>query len=202
MNQIRENIRFSTLKPEETLVAIIDMNKGFAKAGSLYSDRVEAMIPDIAKFAKQALEVGMPVLAYTDYHPEDALEFKAYPSHCVGSSEESDLVDELKELEGMGLKTIKKNSTNGILAYNPVNDYSHIKNYVVVGCVTDICIYQYAVTLRTYLNEHQLPGEVIVIEKMVETFDIPEIHEAEVMNRIFLKSLESNGVLVMYDVIL
>ncbi|PKL05932.1 MAG: hypothetical protein CVV53_06910, partial [Spirochaetae bacterium HGW-Spirochaetae-9] len=91
---------------------------------------------------------------------KDAKEFSAYPTHCVGDTEESDLVDTLAALEAQGLITIHKNSTNGILAHNPAAIDLNLSNFLVIGCVTDICVYQYAVTLRAYLNEHQLDGEV------------------------------------------
>ena len=47
-------IKLSDLNPEETLLTIIDMNNGFAKAGNLYSPFVEAIIPCVENPAKTA----------------------------------------------------------------------------------------------------------------------------------------------------
>lgn len=194
-----KNIRLADMDAKKTVLCVIDMNNGFAKAGALYSDRVEGKIEGIVKLAKASLEKGMEVLAYTDYHPEDAKEFNAYPAHCVGNTLESELVDELKLLLEKGMKEVRKNSTNGILAFNPAEAGGGI-DYVVVGCVTDICVYQYAVTLRTYLNEHNLEGEVLVVENMVQTFQIDGFHNADLMHVTFLKSLMDNGVKLVADV--
>lgn len=192
-----EALELASLKPEETLLAVIDINNGFAKAGALYSDRVEAKIDSIAELSERALDAGIKVYAYTDHHPEDAKEFLAYPSHCVGSTKESELVDELEALKVKGLKEIYKNSTNGVLAYNPISEDDGLLNYLVVGCVTDICVYQYALTLRTYLNEHDLEGEVYVSADHVQTFDIEGFHHGDLMHSVFLKSLMDNGVKVV-----
>jgi len=195
-----ETIRLDDFDPAKTILAVIDMNKGFAEAGALYSPRVGKMIPEIVRLSDQALSKGMKVYAYTDHHPEDAKEFSAYPSHCVGNTEESDLVDPLAALEAKGLKTIYKNSTNGILAYNPAAIDLNVSNFLVVGCVTDICVYQYAVTLRAYLNEHQLDGEVYVCESLVQTFDIEGFHHGDLMHSMFLKSMMDNGVKVVKEI--
>ncbi len=184
---------------EGTLLCIVDMNNGFAKEGALYSDRVEIMIEPIANLAKWYLQKGGKVIAYNDYHPEDAKEFKAYPKHCVMGTKESVLVDEVEKLKKIGLKEVRKNSTNGMLAFNPAKE-SRYKDYIVVGCVTDICVYQFALTLRTYLNEHNMDGEVYVVKDMVDTFDIKDIHEAEFYNYIFLKSMMDNGIKLVSNV--
>lgn len=186
---------------KETVLAIIDINNGFAKAGALYSERVERKIERVAELAEAALDKGIKVLAYTDHHPEDAKEFGAYPSHCVGTTEESALVDALEVLKPKGLQEIHKNSTNGVYAYNPIVELEGIKNYLVVGCVTDICVYQYALNLRTYLNEYQLDGEVYVSENHVQTFDIEGFHHGDLMHVTFLKSLMDNGIKVVKDIV-
>ena len=42
----------NSLKIQNTMVFIVDMNNGFAKSGALYSPRVEALINPIENFAK------------------------------------------------------------------------------------------------------------------------------------------------------
>jgi len=192
-----DHVALEQFESGNTLLAVIDMNNGFAKAGALYSQRVEDKIDEIVALSKCGLEAGMKVYAYTDHHPEDAKEFMAYPPHCVGNTKESELVPSLKALEKKGLKTFKKNSTNGVLAYNPIEKDKEIKNIIVIGCVTDICVYQYAVTLRAYLNQHQLEGDIYVASNYVQTFDIDNFHHGDLMHTVFLKSLMDNGVKVI-----
>lgn len=184
-------------------LCIIDMNNGFAKKGALYSDRVEVKIKEISKLASLWLENNGKVLAYNDFHIEDAKEFCSYPVHCLKGTKESFLIEELENLKSKGLIEIRKNSTNGILAYNPASgrEREDIKNYVVVGCVTDICVYQFAVTLRAYLNETDQEGEVFVIKDLVDTFDAP-FHPAEIYNMMFFKSMIDNGIKVKKGIVL
>ncbi len=177
-----------------TKLCIIDINNGFAREGALYSDRVEKNILGTAKLAKKFLSSGGTALAYTDYHPEDAKEFKAYPPHCIAGTKESQLVDELEELKEQGLQEIRKNSTNGMLAFNP---FEKGKDYLIVGCVTDICVYQFSTTLRAYLNENNLDGEVYVLKDLIDTFDIKDVHEAGFYNYVFTKSMMDNGIKVV-----
>ena len=194
-----KSMSLSNFDPERTILCIIDINKGFAKAGALYSDRVEKKIEGVAALAKRCLGLGMEVLAYTDHHPEDAKEFGAYPPHCVGDTEESALVAELEGLKAKGLKEVYKNSTNGVLAFNPAES-GDVKDYIVIGCVTDICVYQYAVTLRAYLNEKGMDGDVYVDEDLVQTFHIEGFHHGDLMHVTFLKSLMDNGVKVLSNI--
>ncbi len=188
--------KMNEAKVKESTLCIIDINNGFAREGALYSPRVEKNITATAELAKKFLEASATVLAYTDYHPEDAKEFRAYPPHCIAETKESELVSELEELKSLGLKEIRKNSTNGILVHNPASDKVE-RDYVVVGCVTDICVYQFAMTLRAYLNEHDIEGEVYVVKDLVDTFDIDEVHDADFYNYVFLKSMMDNGIKVI-----
>ncbi len=184
---------------KNTTLCIIDINNGFAREGALYSPRVEKNIKGTAALAKEFLKAGGEVLAYTDYHPENAKEFRSYPPHCVAGTKEAELVDELETLKEMGLKEIRKNSTNGILVHNPAEDKKE-RDYLVLGCVTDICVYQFSITLRAYINEHDLEGEVYVLKDLVDTFDIEDVHEADFYNYVFFKSMMDNGIRLISDV--
>src|SRR3569623_587370 len=43
----------------------------------------ERRIPAIVKLNRYAGEHGIPLVSSTDAHPEDALEFREWPPHCV-----------------------------------------------------------------------------------------------------------------------
>jgi len=200
-------IKLSDLNPEETLLTIIDMNNGFAKAGNLYSPFVEAIIPCVENLAKNCKDKGIKIIAYTDAHTNKSKEFENYPIHCLEDTVESELIDELKEMEDIII--LPKNSTNGFISNNPFGgtincgtafsfiDYTKIKNHIVTGCVTDICVYQYATSLKAFINENNLNAQVIVPVDCVDTFDIPEIHNRDFMNLVFLNSMISNGIKVV-----
>ncbi len=193
------DLDLSTLDPTTTVLVIIDMNNGFAKAGSLYSDRVNALIPGIVAIARQCRERGIPIVAYSDCHREASLELRSYPTHCLKDTEETVVISELQEV---GIDhCITKNSTNGLLAHPDLNLTGALgrgdeRNFIIVGDCTDICIYQYAVTLKAFFNEQDTDARVIVPTSLVDTFDAPG-HGADLLNVVFLNSMLANGVEVV-----
>ena len=196
--QSLESLDLKSLDKNRTMLLIVDINKGFAKAGALYSDRIEKLINPISNLAKYALNNGIRVKAFTDYHTEDSIELKAYPKHWMKDTDECELVEELN-LEG--IEVIKKNSTNGFLEENFILNKEEIDNVIIVGDCTDICIYQLAISLRAEFNRVNKDGEIYVPKKLVDTFDMP-MHKANFMNYVFLNSMLDNGVKVIEDIIL
>lgn len=172
---------------------IIDMNNGFAKEGALYSPRVESLILPIKKYSDT---FEGKIVAFTDTHKEDCLEFSSYPPHCLEGTPECEVVEELKDIKG--LITIPKNSTNGFheeLFQDFLEQNKEIDKFEIVGCCTDICVYQFATTIKTHFIKNNKNVEVVVHKDMVETFDAPN-HEAEKLNELFLNSLMSNSIIV------
>lgn len=193
-----DNIELKTLNFTRTMLLIVDINKGFAKKGALYSNRIEKLIKPISNLAKAALENGIKVKAFTDYHTENSIELRSYPNHCMDNTDEWEIVDELN-LEGIDL--IKKNSTNGFLEKNFNFNKEEIDNIIIVGDCTDICIYQLAISLRADFNRINKDGNIYVPKNLVDTFDAP-MHKANFMNYVFLNSMMDNGIKVIRDIIL
>lgn len=191
-----ETVLLDDMNPEKTLLLIVDINKGFAKKGFLYSSRIENLVNPISQLAKKCLDKGISVKAFTDYHTEDSIELKSYPNHCMENSDEWELVDELNI---DGIEVIKKNSTNGFLEEKFKLDDENTENIIIVGDCTDICIYQLAITLRAAFNRVNKPGEIFVPKNLVDTFD-NEMHKAEFMNYVFLNSMIDNGIKVIKDI--
>jgi len=192
-------MEFLTLEhfdPAGTLVISVDINNGFCRSGALASSRIEKLIPGTAAFLESALKRGFPVVAFTDTHPEDSPEFAGYPPHCLATSEESRLVDELAFLYvTAGAEVLPKNSTNGFFSMRD----SHLQDYgtyIITGCCTDICVHQLAVTLKAYFNERNINKEVIAVRELIDTFDGPD-HPAGTLNDIFFASMAANGIKVV-----
>lgn len=187
-----ENI--SDINLSKTLLFIVDMNNGFAKSGALYSPRVESLIKPISNFAKFMSTNKCPIIAFTDSHTHESIELRSYPSHCISNDLESDIVDELKSIDG--ITVVPKNSTNGFFALESF-DYSKFDNIVIVGDCTDICIYQLATTLKSYFNHLNIYKNIIVPVDMVDTYNIAGVHNANLMNLVFLNSMIQNGINVV-----
>ena len=184
-------------KPEEICIFSIDMNKGFTRQGALASGRVEEMIEATADFLEAALNKGIKVTAFSDRHTNSSAELESYPEHCT-VPEEYELVEELQDLE---LKPVWKNSTNAFMTGMGNLLTSSYKTYIVTGCCTDICVYQFAVSLKAFLNQNDVKADVVVPLSLVETYD-GEWHNGDLMNVVFLNSMASNGVLLCENVAL
>ncbi len=180
--------------PEETVIVMVDMINGFAKYGPLSSPYVDNMIPQIGRFLDEAIVRDIPIISYRDAHPDDTAEFRFFPPHCLDGSGESDLVPELERKE---LIDIKKNSTNGFLAQNPltvISKPSSIKSVLVIGCVTDICIRDFATTMNKYFQEINQKADVILIENLIDTYDIEGIHDRQSEHLLALYQMSQAGI--------
>ncbi|MGL5693093.1 MAG: isochorismatase family cysteine hydrolase [Peptostreptococcaceae bacterium] len=187
----------SNINLSKTDLFVVDMNNGFAKKGALYSPRIEALINPITEFINKTSSSLHSITAFTDCHKEDCLEFSSYPQHCLSGDVESEIIDELKIFDS--IKVLPKNSTNGFFALDDLN-FDDIDNVIIVGDCTDICIYQFAVTLKTYFIHNDINKNIIVPMNLVDTFDIPNVHSADLLNLVFLNSMISNGINVVKSI--
>lgn len=190
-----ENI--SNFDLSKTDLFIVDVNNGFAKSGSLYSPRIEALINPIADFSRNLSSKLHKVIAFTDSHTSESIELLNYPTHCLENDTESEIVDEIKCIENINI--IPKNSTNGFFALDKI-DFEDVDNIIIVGDCTDICIYQFAITLKSYFNQNNVLKNIIVPINLVDTYDIPGIHSAELLNIVFFNSMIQNGINVVKEI--
>ncbi len=168
------------------LLIIIDMNNGFVKNGALASPNVLKLVPHMRKFVKQCIVNNIDIWHYVDSHKDNCPEFNVYPKHCIENSKESQVIDELDFKE---IKIIHKNSTNGFLVKNPLLDFDNI---FVIGCVTDICVFDFAYTALKYIHQQNSSKTVTVIENLCATFDAPN-HDSNEIHRQFINKLKYEG---------
>lgn len=157
-------------------LVVIDVINGFITEGPLADPSIARIIPPTVRAIEAALKHEEPVLTLRDAHDPEAAEFDAYPAHCLKDSRESQLVDELLPYRDRMID-IEKNTTNGFFAegfQRFMKEHPEITTYTCVGCCTDICVLQFAVTLKTYAQTHKLPITVQIINDAVDTFDLPQ----------------------------
>lgn len=191
-----DDLILKDLDLEKTAFLIIDMIKGFAKAGSLSSERVNRLIPRISELLSS--KDGLNKVFVCDAHSQNAVEFQSYPVHAVFETEESQLVDELVPYADQHSVILQKNSTNGMAtaelkAY--IEQNKNIDNFILIGDCTDICILQCALGLKAHFNELNLLKRVIVPYAFVDTYDL-EInnHHGDLMNLFALYNMKINGI--------
>ena len=190
-------LKITELEPECTALVVVDMINGFVREGSLKSEYAEKLIPEISKLMKLCSARGIPIIAFADTHTQAAPEVDAYPVHCLAGSSESEVVDELKA--SAEFKLISKNSTNGFIEpefQDWLSNNPGIDGFIVVGVCTDICVQQFAVTLKTWFNRQDRKSRVIVPLNAVDTFDLGP-HNRYLMNCMALYGMLGNGVEVI-----
>lgn len=184
---------------------MVDIINGFIKEGAMASDRIKSIIEPNVRLLKEFKRAGMCAIAFADCHEKDSAEFFAFPEHCLDGTSESEVVDELKAVKGISL-LIKKNSTNGFIEedfikfllddkYEPAFDA-----FVITGCCTDICVLQFALSLKTYGNMRNKPFRIIIPVNCVETYEAPW-HQADFTNIAAYKLLKDAGVEFVSEII-
>ena len=190
-------MNLSDLNLNNTDLFIVDINNGFAKGGALYSPRIENLINPIVNFTKSVSNDIKSIIAFTDYHTNKSTELLNYPTHCIENTIECEIVDELKFIEN--IKIVKKNSTNGFFVLDDLS-FNNTDNIIIIGDCTDICIYQLAITLKSYFNQNNINKNIIVPINLVDTYNIDNVHPAELLNIVFLNSMIQNGIKVVKEI--
>lgn len=195
-----KEISLSELPGKQTALIIVDMINGFVRVGALKSPRGEEIIPDIVKLSENCDKMEIKKLAFADCHTEASPEFGAYPAHCMVGTDEVEVVDEIKTVGGY--KLIPKNSTNGFHEAEFrkwLNENPQINNFIVVGVCTDICVQQFAITLKTWFNMQDKKCRVIVPLNAAETYDLG-VHNGELVNVMAFYNMIINGVEVVKEI--
>ena len=169
---------------------IVDEVNGFATVGAgnlapqTPNEQVSTMVSETNRLAHSFIEQGMPVLAFLDTHQSGKPE-PPYPPHCERGTGEEELVPELKWIEKEPLTTlVRKDCINGFIGSfqpdgsNAIIDWvkeNRVKNVLVVGICTDICVMDFVLTLLSARNHGMLQGlnEVVVYDKGCSTYDLP-----------------------------
>lgn len=197
--------------PQKTAILSMDMTNGFCKSGALASPRVNALIEPIRSLFENAWAQGVRhILLLQDTHDPDALEFSAFPPHCVRGTDEAETVDEFKALPFFEkMVIIEKNSISSHLGTRLddwVASHPEVENYIVVGDCTDICVYQAALQLRMQANVSGAARRVIVPGNCVATYDLPVAlaaklgavpHDGDLLHHVFLYHMALNAVEVV-----
>jgi len=122
---------------------IVDMVKGFiepeTKDGkcALYLPEAKNIIPEVNKHIKES-DI---IIWASDCHDNDDEEFKLYPKHCVGCSDET-LVAEGLDLKDKKISLILKTRFSAFYKTHleEILREKSIKEITLVGVCTDICI--------------------------------------------------------------
>jgi len=206
------NVQAIVSDPTQIAVVSQDLLKGFCNQGALASPRAASIVPGVLRLFQRVHDLGgRHFLLLQDTHDPDAVEFSAYPPHCVAGTEESETIDELNDLPFSNLFTVfPKNSISSTVGTDLeawLDDHPSVTTFIVVGVCTDICIYHMATALRVRANVlGQREARVIVPADCVQTYDMPVEtaaqlgalpHDGDLLHRIFLYHMALNGIEVV-----
>lgn len=187
------------LEEIKNLLIVVDMVNGFVREGNMADSYIEHIIPNIENLViKHINQKNSGIFFIKDNHKKRCREFMRYPEHCIDKTKESVLVDELRGYEKYGYSYLK-NSTSTIFAPNFINDINKMKNLrevIVSGCCTDICVMNLVIPLQNYFDEINKNTDILVLEDAVETYDSPN-HRRDEWNRLAFKFMEQSGVKVL-----
>jgi len=186
------------LEELKKLLIIVDMVNGFVREGNMSDPYIAHIIPEQLKLINNIINEEQEIAFIKDAHTLKSNEFKRYPKHCVIGTSEAELVDELKPFE-KNYQTYLKNSTSAIFAPNFIRDIERMKNLkevIITGCCTDICIMNLAIPLQNYFDEFNKCTDIIIPKNAVETFDNPS-HNRNDYNDMAFKLCKQSGIKVL-----
>ena len=171
-------------------LVIIDEVNGFATVGCgplappVPNAQVDAMVAETDRLARLFSAKGQPILATLDSHDPDRPE-PPYPTHCLKGSGDDELIPALKWLETDEQTTLmQKDCINALVGGwredggNTVLEWINahgLRQVVVVGICTDICVMDFVLTLLSARN-HGLTdalADIIVHAPGCATYDLP-----------------------------
>jgi len=198
-------------QPERVAIISVDVIRGFCNAGPLASERVGRIVGPITQLFQASWTLGLrSIVLVQEAHDPQAVEFEAWPPHCVRGTEEAETVEAFQRLPFFNQMTrLYKNSISsfqGTGLNNWIAAHPQVDCFIAVGDCTDLCTYQLAMDLRLEANAGQRQRRVIVPVDCTDTYHravevaqkeggLP--HPAELMHEIFLYHMALNGVEVV-----
>lgn len=143
-----------SLNPENTSIIVVDMQNDFVRDnGSLLVPAAKETIKNIKGLLEKARNKKVRVAYTQDTHYDGDKEWEIWPVHCKKGTDGWKIIDELKPAEGE--MVFEKNRYDGFYETQLEHYLSHvweIKNLVIVGTVSNICVLHTAASagLRWY----------------------------------------------------
>ena len=153
------------LKEVTELLINVDMVNGFVKKGAMADTYIQHIVPEQIRLMEKIKEKQEAIAIIKDTHKEKCREFNRFPTHCVEGTKEAELIEELKEFEKENNLVYQKNSTSTIYDHNFIEDINKMKNLkevIIVGCCTDICILNLAIPMQNYFDQKDLDIKITI----------------------------------------
>ncbi len=141
---------------------IVDMLNDFVREGAtLEVPMAREIIPNIQRLLATARREGWEIVFVCDAHAPDDPEFRNWPPHAVRGTEGAQVIAELAPREGE--RVISKTT---LLGFYDTDLEAHlrsreVKELLLTGCVTNICIYYIAIEAAVRGYRVRVPGDSV-----------------------------------------
>ena len=169
-------MKIDHLKMYQGCLIVVDMVNGFVREGVLHDENISKVIPRQIELIKEFEANGKLIVFIKDTHTKDSVEFERFGNteHCLQYTNESELVDELREFEDSpNAISIEKNSTSFMEApafRELMENWESMREFDIVGCCTDICVVNGSIGLANYLDERNRKHIIRVHEDAIATY--------------------------------
>ncbi|MDY0885066.1 isochorismatase family protein [Dongia soli] len=171
-------------------LVIVDEVNGFATVGAgplapaKENAAVSHMVAETDRLARQFVTRDWPILAFLDSHIPGKAE-PPYPPHCEIGTGQENLVPALTWLEDQPQALlVRKDCINGYIGAerpdggNAVREWiarHKLRQVLVVGICTDICVMDFVLTLLSARNHGLVPPlqDILVYGPGCSTYDLP-----------------------------
>ncbi len=179
-------------------ILIVDMIEGFARIGPLASPRVEALIKPQCKFLDELSGSKKCVVFACDAHSPNNAEFRRMPTHCLKDTPQSEICKEIVTACDKMIAAYRNSVHNMPSSSHVVQKTTHSAffqtdldaiideheipdaEWVLFGCVTDICI------LANLMELDYRGKSVVLLSDLMDTYDVSG-HNADEFNAFFLE---------------
>ena len=167
----------NNLKVYNGVLIVVDMVNGFVKEGVLHDSNISKVVPRQIELIKEHLAKNNLVIFIKDTHNKEVREFKRFGNtkHCVKGTRECELIDKLKGFENnKNVISIEKNSTSFMEApefRKIIKELVNVKQVDIIGCCTDICVFNGSMGLANYFDEHNIDADVFVHTDAIATYN-------------------------------
>ena len=177
----------------------IDMINGFVKEGTLAAPSILRVVKRQKELLDEFYKKEDKKIAFIrDEHDINSVEFNTFALHCVKGTKECELIDELKMYQD-GAYDFPKNSTNFVFAkgfQEEINKLVNLKKVLLMGCLSDVCVKNGAITLRNYFDQLNKDIDIYVSEDAIDTYDAVG-HNAEEVTKRSLEDMKNNGIKIL-----
>ena len=143
----------------KNILAVIDMQNDFID-GALGTKEAQAIVGNVARYIKSAIDNGDEVVYTRDTHFENYMETqegrKLPVPHCIKGTDGWEICDELRALRNETSKIFDKLTFGSVELASYLKTVTGLESVTLIGLCTDICVISNAMVIKANLPEVEI----------------------------------------------